>query len=244
MPKNRNSYEGEPRAQSSDRPVQPIPFPVRLIHDFPLEPAKVHKTKQPTEERSDHFYPAWDKFVTGQPTRSKVATKPGKELQQEKDLVEKKLPQGLRIRENAALSWQEAADACKKKVAAIGEECQRLNQKYRDALFDLECNDYCLRDLAGDAPDAVEDLGPPPWIKRVEDIFEKPEFLGEDATVVDIHQGNAGDCWFIAALAAVSAKRELVERLCVAKNEKVGVYGFVFYRGECLPVERPEADSD
>jgi hypothetical protein len=29
---------------------------------------------------------------------------------------------------------------------------------------------------------------------------------------------------------AVSAKKELIDRLCVARNEKVGVYGFVFYR--------------
>jgi len=35
---------------------------------------------------------------------------------------------------------------------------------------------------------------------------------------------------------AISAKKELVEKLCVARDEQVGVYGFVFYRdGEWVP---------
>ncbi len=29
---------------------------------------------------------------------------------------------------------------------------------------------------------------------------------------------------------AISAKKDLVEKLCVARDELVGVYGFVFYR--------------
>ena len=66
--------------------------------------------------------------------------------------------------------------------------------------------------------------------KRVEDIFEDPQFFIDGASATDVHQGSSGDCWFLAALMAVSAKKELVERLCVARNEKCGVYGFVFYR--------------
>ncbi|PPJ60075.1 hypothetical protein CBER1_07581 [Cercospora berteroae] len=46
----------------------------------------------------------------------------------------------------------------------------------------------------------------------------------------NVDECNSGDCWFLAALMAVSAKKELIERLCVARDEKVGVYGFVFYR--------------
>lgn len=35
----------------------------------------------------------------------------------------------------------------------------------------------------------------------------------------------------IAACMAIAAKGQtLVDKLCVAKNEKVGVYGFVFHR--------------
>jgi hypothetical protein len=45
-----------------------------------------------------------------------------------------------------------------------------------------------------------------------------------------VRQGNVGDCWFLAALVALSGDRKLLEKLCVARNEKVGVYGFVFFR--------------
>jgi len=30
---------------------------------------------------------------------------------------------------------------------------------------------------------------------------------------------------------AISAKKELIENICVARDEKIGVYGFVFFRG-------------
>lgn len=64
----------------------------------------------------------------------------------------------------------------------------------------------------------------------MEDIFEKPQFFIDGASATDVHQGASGDCWFLAALMAVSAKPSLIDRLCIARNEKVGVYGFVFYR--------------
>ena len=82
----------------------------------------------------------------------------------------------------------------------------------------------------------MDRIDAPPWIKRVEDIFDKPQFFIDGATAQDVHQGNGGDCWFLAALMAVSAKPDLIESLCVARDEKMGVYGFVFYRdGEWYP---------
>ncbi|KYG49847.1 hypothetical protein M433DRAFT_139740 [Acidomyces richmondensis BFW] len=132
--------------------------------------------------------------------------------------------------ESAATSYKQAAAECRAKVNAIVDECQRLNQKYRDAIFDLETNPYCLQSLTGRFPKAVETIDPPPWIKRVEDIFDDPQFFVDGAAATDVHQGGGGDCWFLAALMAVSAKKELIENLCVARDEKVGVYGFVFFR--------------
>ncbi len=35
----------------------------------------------------------------------------------------------------------------------------------------------------------------------------------------------------MAALCTLGNKEGLIKRVCVARNEKVGVYGFVFYRG-------------
>jgi len=63
------------------------------------------------------------------------------------------------------------------------------------------------------------------------DIFDHPQFLIEGATANDVRQGNDGDCWFMSALATISNKDGLIQRVCVARDEKVGVYGFVFHRG-------------
>ena len=70
----------------------------------------------------------------------------------------------------------------------------------------------------------------------LQDIFENPQFTVDDATASDVRQGNDGDCWFLSALCAIGNKKGLIDRVCVAKDELVGVYGFVFHRGRCLCV--------
>ena len=64
----------------------------------------------------------------------------------------------------------------------------------------------------------------------MEDIFDDPQFFIDGASATDVHQGSSGDCWLLAALMAIASKKGLVERVCVARHEKAGVYGFVFYR--------------
>lgn len=62
------------------------------------------------------------------------------------------------------------------------------------------------------------------------DIFEDPIFFKEGASASDVRQGFNGSCWFLSALCAISNKKNLVDQVCVAMDEKVGVYGFVFHR--------------
>lgn len=66
-----------------------------------------------------------------------------------------------------------------------------------------------------------------------QDIFENPVFFEEGATASDVRQGFNGDCWFLSALCALCNKKDLVNNVCVARDEEVGVYGFVFHRGKC-----------
>jgi Calpain family cysteine protease len=92
------------------------------------------------------------------------------------------------------------------------------------------------------APAGEGDLGPlessstqPQSVKRVKQIFDKPEFFVDGATADDLRQGCVGDCWFISALSALCRMEDkelgnLVERVCVQRDEAAGVYGFVFYR--------------
>lgn len=56
-------------------------------------------------------------------------------------------------------------------------------------------------------------------------------FFEEGATASDVRQGFNGDCWFLSALCALCNKKDLVDKVCVARDEEVGVYGFVFHRG-------------
>jgi hypothetical protein len=220
----------------------PTPIPIRIVRDDPdpLPPPPddldlgLPDLNTPAKHRTDNFYPAWDKFLAIEPKRAKKIDPTARKLEAEKKTVEDSSPQGegLKIEENASKSLEQASAECRAKVAAIVAECKRLNQKYRDAIFDLETNPFCLQSLHGRVPKAVDKIDAPPWIKRVEDIFDNPQFFIDGATAQDVHQGHGGDCWFLAALMAVSAKKDLIEQLCVARDETAGVYGFVFYRGE------------
>ncbi|KAF8194982.1 hypothetical protein BJ912DRAFT_1085652 [Pholiota molesta] len=107
---------------------------------------------------------------------------------------------------------------CKSKVESIAG---------RDIEFDLEKDQYlCRYGLLGNAEGQPEAA-----VKRVTEIFDKPVFFGPDGpNASDIRQGELGNCWFLAALSAVSTVPGLVEKFCVARDEEVGVYGFIFFR--------------
>lgn len=118
-----------------------------------------------------------------------------------------------------------------------------MNRKYRDPHFniefDLKLNQReCLESLSNAVPDPETGAHPatpgadllPRSAKRVPEIFTKPRFYINGPTANDVKQGNDGDCWLMAALCALSFKEGLIEKLCVAHDQDVGVYGFVFYR--------------
>lgn len=77
----------------------------------------------------------------------------------------------------------------------------------------------------------------PGSIHRVDWIFDNPQFTVDGFAASDIKQGGNGDCWWLAAVATIASRRDLMERVCVARDEEVGVYGFVFQRdGEWVSV--------
>ncbi|RDI78654.1 Methylenetetrahydrofolate reductase 2 [Venturia inaequalis] len=138
--------------------------------------------------------------------------------------------EGVISRQKATTSYDEAAASCRAKVEAIRRECLRLNQKYYDRLFDLPCLDTLTSLDNPEQPPSIKPLQGVGSVKRVEDIYDEPEFFVDGATANDVKQGVNGDCWFLAAITALSGKPELIEKLCIARDEKVGVYGFVFFR--------------
>ncbi|ERS94919.1 hypothetical protein HMPREF1624_08630 [Sporothrix schenckii ATCC 58251] len=157
-------------------------------------------------------------------------------------------------------SYEAAAAACRAAVARIVSACHRTNEKFTDPEFNLEDdpNQNCLRGLVrrraadGGEENALHPLHTPPAVHRVDWIFEKPVFVkngrersedtserSEDSgfSSSDVQQGRVGDCWWIAAVATMAHRTDLMRRVCVARDERCGVYGFVFVRdGAWTPV--------
>ncbi|KAL8669767.1 MAG: hypothetical protein Q9168_005661 [Polycauliona sp. 1 TL-2023] len=136
---------------------------------------------------------------------------------------------------NAVTSYEQAAAACKAEIDSIVGNCLRLNQKYKDPDFDIE-RDLALWLRCGWPQDCLVPLGKqekgllPRSVKRIEDIFEDPQFDVGGISVHDVMQGKVGDCWLISAICALSNSKDLLYKICVARDEQVGAYGFVFHR--------------
>ncbi|KIN05743.1 hypothetical protein OIDMADRAFT_38228 [Oidiodendron maius Zn] len=189
-------------------------------------PSSKKKMHQSPQEAIDEF---WAKFNSKTPGRASNI------LPKEKDAPNSgnQPLRGISKAKDAASTYEEAAATCRAKVEAIVKECRRVNQKYRDPHFDMEFDlkwgtKDCLTSLKDTA--VMEDRFYPGSVKRVGDIFEEPEFYKGGATAGDIRQGRDGDCWLMAALGTLGNKPGLIEKVCVARDEKIGVYGFVFHR--------------
>ncbi|CAK5267434.1 unnamed protein product [Mycena citricolor] len=115
---------------------------------------------------------------------------------------------------------------CKTRVERIARDCRAQNRRFRDIEFDLENDkDRCLFGLSTE-----NRRFKPSDVQRVHQIFPAPSFYIDGAHSGDIVQGRMGDCWVLSALSTASTAEGLVERFCVARDERVGVYGFVFFR--------------
>ncbi|KAF9262037.1 cysteine proteinase [Marasmius fiardii PR-910] len=124
---------------------------------------------------------------------------------------------------------EKALEECKTNVARIAAECRAKNRRFRDHEFDLENDSLrCLHGLG----QSLEVNYTPSDVQRVTQIFEKPQFFPGKASSSDIIQGlyTIGDCWFVSALATMATWDGLVEKFCVARDEQIGIYGFVFFR--------------
>lgn len=142
---------------------------------------------------------------------------------------------------------EKALAECKALVERIAKDCRAKNRRFRcaagsvfwsigaltsprsrDVEFDLENDrDACLFGLSKDkaAPYA------PSGVERPSKIFNNQfSFFIDGAHSNDIVQGRLGDCWFLSALATMSTSQGLIEKFCVARDEQVGVYGWIFFR--------------
>ncbi|KAJ2928239.1 hypothetical protein H1R20_g8850, partial [Candolleomyces eurysporus] len=138
----------------------------------------------------------------------------------------KKTKPGLFVTKELAI----AIEKTKATVEQIAKECRMRNTKFRDADFDLEKDEtLCLHGYTDN-----KDIGKSKDVQRITEIFDEPTFFppGGAAHSAAIKQGNLGDCYFLSALATVSGPPGLIEKICVARDEKVGIYGFIFYQDQ------------
>ena len=233
-----------PGSECADTP--PAPPPVEA------EKPKVTKNrrKNPQELLSEY----WERFMSNRPAKVTSIFPPS--------LYTNLLPPikagGASSSRNAAESYEAAARQCRDKVRRIVAECHRTNEKFTDADFDIETDHRnsignCLQPLDRDNEDEEASYDFYGSVHRVDWIFEKPAFTVDGYNSTDIKQGSNGDCWWLAAVATLCAHKELMDKVCVARNEECGVYGFVFFRdGEWLStviddnlyLTKPDFDQD
>ncbi|KAL8763235.1 MAG: hypothetical protein Q9203_007493 [Teloschistes exilis] len=142
-----------------------------------------------------------------------------------------------RPHEAAVVSYREAAVACKGEVDRIVRDCQRRNERHIDAAFNIEYDLMLWCFQKEYVEDCLVPLGKKKDIlprtrsvKRVEQIFENPQFFVEGLDAKDVRQAGIGNCWFMAAVCALGSRQDLLHKTCVARDKKIGVYGFVFHR--------------
>ncbi|KAF7371192.1 Calpain catalytic domain-containing protein [Mycena sanguinolenta] len=121
---------------------------------------------------------------------------------------------------------EKALADCKAQVERIARDCRAQNRCFRDVEFDLENDrELCLFGLSKENRDLK-----PSDVQRVTKIFAKPSFFVDGADSNDIIQGRLGDCWFLSALSTMTTAPGLMEKFCIARDEEVGVYGWIFFR--------------
>lgn len=89
---------------------------------------------------------------------------------------------------------------------------------------------YRQRYIGDDANSFANGPRRPGSVHRLSWIFESPQFTVDGYSSSDIKQGSIGDCWWLAAVATIAHRKDLMKKVCVARDEECGVYGFVFHR--------------
>lgn len=119
----------------------------------------------------------WEKFTTKHP--GKIFTILPDNLYAKRAAAH--APRGSIPGINALASYDEAVEACRKKVAKIVKECRRLNQKYRDPHFDIEADFKRSQAMPDTPPDCLIGLDKeqsdyhPLSVKRVEVVHPVPQ---------------------------------------------------------------------
>jgi hypothetical protein len=119
-------------------------------------------------------------------------------------------------------TWQVQAalkNIAKSDILADNTASFKLDQLNKYVGFG-DLSDYCFAHYTA----------PPQSVHRLDWIFENPQFTVDGYSSSDIKQGKCGDCWWLAGLASIAHRKDIMDKICVARDEECGVYGFVFWK--------------
>jgi len=111
----------------------------------------------------------------------------------------------------------------------LRSEIEASGRLYEDPYF--QPSDQLL--IKGDKKRVDEGSLQVKWM-RPKEFTSEAKFIAEGMTRFDVIQGNAGDCWFLAAAASLATNKRLMQRV-VPQDQSFtqnysGVFRFVFWR--------------
>ena len=73
----------------------------------------------------------------------------------------------------------------------------------------------------------------PKAVTRIHEIYEEPTFMA-NVSGSAVKHCSLGDCWLMASFSGLANVENGIQRICVEYDTKIGIYGFVFYRGRSI----------
>eukprot|EP00435_Cladocopium_sp_Y103_P043636 s1035_g12.t1 len=129
---------------------------------------------------------------------------------------------------SAVASWQRARENCQREVQEIIDRCKEEGCRFRDKSFDPVEDQANVLYVDKKKPGWDCTVSMPYGWKQPSECrgVDKPCLTKNDAEFSDVKQGQIGDCFFVAALAAMAARRKsFLRQAIVAYDMDVGVYG-------------------
>ncbi|KAE9371152.1 cysteine proteinase [Stipitochalara longipes BDJ] len=125
---------------------------------------------------------------------------------------------------------EEVIAACRYKVVRVIKSQRRLNLRYTDQYFDCERDlrlglRFCIDNLVDDGISFQ-----PGSCLALPDIFEDPSFFVDSVAATTAYTEFPRLRQIGSALMAIGTIDGLIERICVARDEHLGIYGFIFFR--------------
>ncbi|CAJ1373101.1 unnamed protein product [Effrenium voratum] len=132
---------------------------------------------------------------------------------------------------SAVASWQRCRENCLREVQEIIDECKSRGEKYRDESFDPLENEGKVLWVDKKKPGWDNSVTQPDgWTSATEVVgVRHPCIHKKGASASDVEQGHIGNCFFVAAVAAMAGtRRSFLRQALVAYDMEVGVYGVMF----------------